>query len=103
MRNKLLYCAAGGAAIGAMLLASPDANATPSSYLYALGAAGYSGPDVTYLTIGEWVCDRQGIYTDYEMATAIVANTGVGIYMPEGYEIIRIARSELCNGPGYLT
>lgn len=72
------------------------AQADSVSYLYRLGGLGYRGSDARWLTTGEWICTNQWRYSDYQMAYAIMTTTGSGIYMAEGYEIIDVARQELC-------
>lgn len=86
-----------GAFLGAFIVGIGSAKADSVSYLYRLADNGYRGSDARWLTTGEWICNNQWRYNDYQMAHAIVVNTGAGIYMPEGYQIIQIAREELCG------
>lgn len=93
----LIGALAFGAAIGAMLLASPDAQATPISYVNSLEAAGYTGPIAKWLSIGYYVCnaDARG-QAEVIIARSVYNSTGISVYMSDAYEIMGIARDELC-------
>lgn len=86
-----------GAILGAMWLATPQANADAVSYVTRLANAGYTGPVGTWVSIGFDICRLQanGVGQDL-IASKIVLTTGAGIYTADAYEIIGIANEELC-------
>ena len=87
-----------GVLLGYAIGMAAFAKATPASYLIRLENAGYYGPMATWLTIGRFVCAHE--YNDQATAYAIVANTGANVYTEQAYEIMGIARDELCPSSG---
>lgn len=96
--RMFLFLMVAGAGIAAMFIAAPDANADMNSYLQRLANLGYTGPIVKWEAMGNAICQMQGKYTTAQIAYAIVATTGAGIYTEDAYEIIGVANDELCYG-----
>jgi len=82
-----------------LLISAGGAKADVNSYLKRLEMNGYYGPIATWITIGNFICTHP-YYSDSDLAYAVVDNTGPGVYMPEGYQVVYIAREELCSTGG---
>lgn len=103
MRNWKKACAAVAAAVTLAVAGAPAANADVDSYIRDLEASpwGFYGAKATYISIGYGVCHRIQIgYTQWQLATWVVANTGTGIFSAQAHYIVEAAEVHLCGAGG---
>lgn len=87
------------ASIAAAIALAPTARADEQSYINELEASGHGfyGNTMSFLALGYGVCGLAGNgWTQGELATWVVANSGQGIYYPEAMTIVRAAEIYLC-------
>lgn len=98
--QRLLGLVAAGALIGAAVVSAPDANASPQSYIADLESSPwqFTGPAASYVAVGYGVCHRlQAGFSQYELVTWVIGNTGAGIYAPQAAYIVESAEVHLCG------
>lgn len=95
--NRPLIGLAAVAAIGAALFASPDADATPMSYLQSLNDRGLYVTDTSAaLRTGLAICAALNVANGYEVAESVYLNTDVATREQAAIMVVT-AVEELCS------